>query len=235
MDKTVSRITDWPQQERPREKLIENGASAVSSAELIAILLGQGSVNNNAVDMAKMLLNEFKSLQGLANASIAELQKIPGIGPAKSVTLLAAFQLYRNLQKETAELTLEKFSDPKAVAEVYKPLLGHLKKESFYVILLDSAMKKISDFEITRGLLNASLVHPREVFNPAIKHSAKGLILIHNHPSGTLAPSDQDIRITNRLVESSVILGIPIYDHLIVTENGYYSFKENSLIPEAHI
>lgn len=233
VEKIISRITDWPESERPREKLIENGAESVSSAELIAILLGNGSVRNNAVDTAKLLLNEFKSLQGLANASITELQNIPGIGPAKSVTLLAAFQLYRNLQKEKAELTLNKFTDPKMVAEVYKPLLGHLKKESFYVILLDSSMKKITDFEITRGLLNASLVHPREVFNPAIKHNSKGIILIHNHPSGTLEPSDEDIRVTNRIVESSVIIGIPVYDHLIITESGYYSFKENGLIPDA--
>lgn len=233
--KTISRILDWPKSERPREKLIEKGAESVSSAELIAILLGHGSVNNNAVDMAKLLLNEFKSLQGLANASIVELQKIPGMGPVKSVTLLAAFQLYRNLQKEKAELLLNKFTDPKSVADIYTPVLGHLKKESFYVILLDSAMKRISDFEITRGLLNASLVHPREVFNPAIKHNAKGIILIHNHPSGTLEPSDEDLSITKRLVESSFILGIPVYDHLIITENGYFSFKENELIPEANI
>jgi len=228
--KISSRITDWPEDERPRERLIKNGPQAISTAELIAILLGQGSVQYNALDMAKHLIKKFHSLEGLASASLTELQQVAGIGPAKAVTLLAAFQLYRNLQKESAEKQILTFKDPVAVAEIYKPMLGHLKKESFYVILLDNAMKKIADFEITRGLLNASLVHPREVFNPAIKHSSKGIILIHNHPSGTLEPSAEDISITKKLVESGKILEIPVFDHLIISADGYYSFKENDLL-----
>ena len=228
--KISSRITDWPQDERPREKLINNGPESISSAELIAILLGQGSVQHNALDMARHLIKRFHSLEGLAGASLTELQEVAGIGPAKAVTLLAAFQLYRNLQKESAEKQVLTFKDPAAVAEIYKPVLGHLKKESFYVILLDNAMKRIADFEISRGLLNASLVHPREVFNPSIKHSSKGIILIHNHPSGVLEPSVEDISITKKLVESGKILEIPVFDHLIITGNGYYSFKEHQLI-----
>ena len=230
VNNNTNRITDWPLEERPREKLMRMGADAVSSAELIAILLGQGTVKINALDTAKKLLKEFKSLEGLAAASIIELQKIPGIGPAKAVTLSAAFQLYRNLQIESAGKAVITFTDPGAVANIYKPLLGHRKKESFYVILLDSAMKKIQDFEVTRGLLNASLVHPREVFNPAIRFSARGIIILHNHPSGVLEPSAEDKKITKRLVESGEILEIPVYDHLIITESGYFSFKENGLI-----
>lgn len=230
VNNNTNRITDWPLEERPREKLMRMGADAVSSAELIAILLGQGTVKINALDTAKKLLKEFKSLEGLAAASIIELQKIPGIGPAKAVTLSAAFQLYRNLQIESAAKAVITFTDPGAVANIYKPLLGHRKKESFYVILLDSAMKKIQDFEVTRGLLNASLVHPREVFNPAIRFSARGIIILHNHPSGVLEPSAEDKKITKRLVESGEILEIPVYDHLIITESGYFSFKENGLI-----
>ncbi|KAA3617674.1 MAG: JAB domain-containing protein [Calditrichaeota bacterium] len=229
-EKIPSRITDWPIDERPRERLMKNGANSVSSAELIAILLGQGSARHNAVDTAKHLLSEFKSLQGLANASLVELQKIPGIGPAKAVTLLAAFQLYRNMQQESAEKSITKFTDPAAVAEIYIPVIGHLKKESFYVILLDSAMKKIQDMEISRGILTESLVHPREVFNPAIRHNAKGLIVLHNHPSGVAKPSTDDRSMTTRLIESGKILSIPLYDHLIITEKGYYSFRENGLI-----
>ena len=229
-NKIPSRITDWPLDERPRERLMKNGANSVSSAELIAILLGQGSAKNNAVDTAKHLLKEFKSLQGLANASLVELQKIPGIGPAKAVTLLAAFQLYRNMQHETAEQSIEKFTDPAAVADIYIPIIGHLKKESFYVVLLDSAKKKIQDLEVTRGILNESLVHPREVFNPAIRFNAKGLIVLHNHPSGVLKPSPDDIKMTDRLLQSGKILDIPVYDHLIITEKGYYSFRENGLL-----
>lgn len=228
--KITSRITDWPLEERPREKLIKNGPEFISSSELIAILLGQGSIQTNAVELAKHLIKKFNSLEGLAGASLTELQEVSGIGPAKAVTLLAAFQLYRNLQKEIAEKQIVTFKDPAAVAEIYKPLLGHLKKESFYVILLNNAMKKIADFEITRGLLNAALVHPREVFNPAIKHSSKGIILVHNHPSGVLEPSEEDISMTKRLVESGRILEIPVFDHLIISESSYYSFKENGLL-----
>ena len=229
-NKIPSRITDWPLDERPRERLMKNGADSVSSAELIAILLGQGSVKNNAVDTAKHLLKKFKTLRGLAMASLVELQKVPGIGPAKSVTLLAAFQLYRNMQSETAEQSIVKFTDPAAVADIFIPVIGHLKKESFYVVLLDSGMKKIQDMEISRGILTESLVHPREVFNPAIRFNAKGLIVLHNHPSGILKPSPDDRAMTRRLVESGKILGIPIYDHLIITEKGYYSFRENGLV-----
>lgn len=226
----TSRIKDWPLDERPREKLMRKGPEAVSSAELIAILLGQGTAKHNAVATAHHLLKRFQSLEGLASASLTEMQQVPGIGPAKAVTLLAAFQLYRNLQSETAQKAVVKFNDPAAVAKIYMPIVGHLKKESFYVILLDSSLKKILDIEVTRGLLNASLVHAREVFNPAIKYNARGIIVLHNHPSGLLEPSPEDIKITKKLVESGEILDIPVYDHLIITESGYYSFKENGLI-----
>ena len=228
--KGTSRITDWPENERPREKLILNGPESVSNAELIAILLGMGTKENNAVETARKLIKKFSTLENLASASLKELQEISGIGPAKSVTLMAAFQLYRNLQSESASKKVIRFSDPQAVANIYIPILGHRKKESFYVILLDSAMQKVQDLEITRGILNASLVHPREVFSPAIRNSARGIIILHNHPSGVLEPSDEDIRITSRLAESGKILEIPVFDHLIITSKGYYSFKEHNLI-----
>ncbi len=225
-----SRITDWPKEERPREKLIRFGAEHISNAELIAILLGQGSQKRNVVELARELLNTFGDLEGLAAATQKEMEQIDGIGPAKALTLLAAFQLYRNLQIETAGKVPQVMTQPKMVADIYIPYLGDKKKESFFVILLDAAMHKIRDVEVSRGLLTASLVHPREVFNPAIKYSAKGVILLHNHPSGQLFPSDEDIKITKKLVESGRLLDIPVYDHLIIARKGYYSFKENNLI-----
>ncbi len=224
------RITDWPKEERPREKLIRYGAEHISNAELIAILLGHGSQKYNAVETAHELLKTFGDLEGLAAASQKEMQDINGIGPAKALTLLAAFQLYRNLQSETAAKIPQAMSQPKMVADIYIPYLGDKKKESFYVLLLDAAMHKIRDVEVSRGLLTASLVHPREVFNPAIKYSAKGIILLHNHPSGQLFPSEEDIKITRKLVESGQLLDIPVYDHLIIARKGYYSFKENNLL-----
>ncbi len=225
-----SRITDWPQDERPRERLEQLGAEAVSNAELVAILLGQGTARFNAVELAKMLLRRFGTLEALSGASLAEMQEIKGIGPAKAVTLLAAFQLYRNLQQEKAENEIVSFRNPAQVAKIYQPLLGNSKQERFFVVLLDTAMQRILDFEITRGTLDSSLVHPREVFNPAIRYQAKGLIVLHNHPSGQCKPSDADIKITKQLVESGKILGIDLYDHLIITADSFYSFKENGII-----
>lgn len=227
-----SRITDWPLDERPREKLIQQGPAAVSNAELLAILLGQGTDQYNAVELSKQLLRHFKSLEALSRANFREMQSIRGIGPAKAVKLIAAFQLYRNLKKQRAESDMIRFTNPRRIAEIYQPVLGHLEKESFYVILLDAAMRRILDFEITRGLMDVSLVHPREVFNPAIRHMAKGIIVMHNHPSGLLYPSDADLSITKRLVKSGHILEIPVFDHLIITADDYFSFKEHGLIPE---
>lgn len=225
-----SRITDWPVDERPREKLMQLGPQGVSNAELIAILLGHGTAKLNAVELAKKLLREFKSLETLSGASFEEIQRIQGIGPAKAVTLLAAFQLYRNLQKQKAENEIVSFRNPDQVAKIYQPILGSLQKESFFVILLNSAMKRILDFEVSRGTLDASLVHPRDVFNVAVRNLAKGLIVMHNHPSGEMKPSEEDIKTTERLVESGKILEIPVYDHLIISENSYFSFRENGLI-----
>ncbi len=225
-----SRITDWPLDERPREKLLRYGADTISNAELIAILLGYGTQEMNAVELAKILLRSFGSLEALSAASLAELKKIKGIGQAKAVSLMAAFQLYRNLQKEIAERRLIAFDKPNKVAKAYQPVLGHLKQESFYVILLNNKLERIQDFRVTTGTLDASLVHPREVFRPAIKFMAKGIIVLHNHPSGNLKPSQADIEITRRLRQSGKILDIPVYDHIIITFDGYFSFKENSLL-----
>ncbi len=229
-DQFKSRITDWPLEERPREKLLALGTDAVSNAELIAILLGQGTPKMNAVELAKLLLRSFGSLEALSNASLAELQQVKGIGQAKAVSLMAAFQLYRNLQKEKAEREIISFRDPASVARAYQPILGHLMQESFYVILLNTKLERIKDFRITTGTLDASLVHPREVFNPAVKYKAKGIIVLHNHPSGQLTPSAADREITKRLVQSGKILDIPVYDHIIITYDGYFSFKENGLL-----
>jgi len=225
-----SRITDWPVDERPRERLIAKGAESISNAELIAILLGQGSTTENAVDLARKLLRHFGSLPALSRTSLSELQQIKGIGPAKAVTLKAAFQLYRNLQKEQADQEIPSFRNPADVAKIYQPVIGHLEQETFWVILLDNQMKRIFDFEVTRGLIDSSLVHPREVFNQAVRHMAKGLIAMHNHPTGNLQPSENDLKITRRLVESGQVLDIPLYDHLIITRDGFYSFREHGQI-----
>jgi len=221
-----SRITDWPTDERPRDKLLLKGSESLSSAELIAILLATGTGKTTAVDIGKSLLNKFGSIEKMSQASLNELTEISGIGPAKAITLMAAFQLSRNMHKEVAEKEFTYFKQPSDVAKVFIPMLGHEKKVVFAIALLDSAGKYMWSEKITVGTLNASLVHAREIFKPAIKHSAASVILIHNHPSGQLVPSAEDLKITKQIVEAGKILEIAVHDHLIVTQDSYISLKE---------
>lgn len=225
-----SRITDWPVNERPREKLLTKGSDALSSAELIAILLGTGTGKTTAVDLGKSLINKFGSIEKMAQASLKELTEISGIGPAKAITLMAAFQLSRNMHKEVAEKEFNYFKQPSDVAKIFIPMLGHEKKEVFAIALLDTAGKYMGSEKITIGTLNASLVHAREVFKPAIKHSAASIILVHNHPSGQLTPSAEDLKITKQIVEAGKLLDITVHDHLIITQDSYISLKEEGYI-----
>lgn len=219
-------INSWPEGERPREKLTMIGAENLSSAELLALLLSSGTANLNAVDIGKALIKRFNTLEGLSQASLKELQDTEGIGPAKAITLQAAFQLSRNMQKEMAENKKVYCHNPADVARIFIPRLGHLKQEIFSVALLDSAGKFLRDREITRGTINASLIHPREVFRVAIKEAATSVILVHNHPSGQLKPSNEDLSITRQLVAAGETIGIPVQDHLIIAGNDYLSLKE---------
>ena len=219
-------ITRWPEGERPREKLTLIGAENLSSAELIALLLSSGTHNLNAVDIGKELIKKFDTLENLSQASLEELQEMEGIGPAKAITLQAAFQLSRNMQKEKAKNQIMYCKNPADVAKIFIPKLGHLKQEIFSIALLDSAGKFLRDREITRGIINASLIHPREVFRVAIKEAATSVILVHNHPSGQLNPSNDDLSITRQLVAAGETIGIPVKDHLIIAGNKYLSLKE---------
>jgi DNA repair protein RadC len=223
-------IDKWPRGERPREKLATAGPESLTSAELIAILLGTGTGNINAVDLSKQLLCSFGSLEALSAASIAELRGIHGIGMAKAIVLKAAFQISRNLEQELAHKELKFVREPADVAKIFIPKLGHLKQEVFAVALLDSGGKYLHSENITMGTLNASLVHPREVYKTAIKHSAASIILIHNHPSGQLVPSSEDLTVTHQLVHTGKILDIPVQDHLIIAGQRYVSLKEEGYI-----
>jgi len=219
-------ITRWPESDRPREKLAILGAENLSSAELIALLLSSGTQNLTAVDIGKELLKKFDTLENLSQASLEELREMEGIGPAKAITLHAAFQLSRNMQSEIAKNQTAYCKNPADVAKVFIPKLGHLKQEIFSIALLDTAGKFLRDREITRGIINASLIHPREVFRVAIKEAATSVILVHNHPSGQLDPSNEDLSITRQLVEAGETIGIPVQDHLIIAGNKYLSLKE---------
>ena len=223
-------ITEWPEKERPREKLISLGAENLASSELLAILISTGSGKLSAVDIGILLLQKFITLENLANASLSELTGVEGIGPAKAITLQAAFQLARNRQKEIAERKFVYFKQPKDVANIFIPKIGHLKQEVFAVALLDSAGKYMESKTITTGTLNTSLVHPREVFKVAIKQSASSIILIHNHPSGDLNPSQQDCEITGQLVDAGNLIEIRVHDHLIIAGDKYLSMKEKGFM-----
>jgi DNA repair protein RadC len=223
------RIKDWPTGERPREKLLARGAHTLSDAELLAILIRVGSRRSTALDLARSILTQERSLRGIARRTPQELMRLKGIGQAKAVELLTAFEIGRRVQGESADERLI-INAPEVVAGFMIPRLREKQHESFWVILLDSKNGMIHEEALTIGTLNASLVHPREVFKLAIDHVAAAVIVVHNHPSGNPEPSPEDIGVTRQLVDAGKIIGIPLHDHIIVAGDGYTSFAERNLM-----
>ena len=224
-------IPDWPEGERPREKLMHLGPDRLSDAELLAILLRTGNRQQTALDLAKALLAQHKNILELSELPYQQLATLKGLGPVKAVTLNAAFELGRRLAAFPSQEKL-KITGPEVVQQKFGPVLSHLKKEVFKILLLNSANILIRDVTISEGILDSALVHPREVFKPAILESAASIILIHNHPSGETNPSPEDHRITQRLVEVGRIVGIPVLDHIILGGERYFSFHEEGLIED---
>ncbi len=218
-------VKDLPKVERPREKLIKYGVETLSNTELLAILLRSGRKGENVIDLANRILKHFGA-QNLPHLSYNEIKEISGIGPAKACEIIACFELGKRLLKSKKVCLYMK---PEDVWEELKDI-RNLKKEHFIVFYLDVRNQEIKREIISIGSLNASLVHPREVFDPAIRNSAAQIIIAHNHPSDNPEPSDDDLVITKRLVEAGKILGIEIIDHIIVAKSRFYSFKENGLI-----
>jgi DNA repair protein RadC len=226
-----TKITDWPEDERPREKLMALGAEYLSNSELLAILFRTGVHRHTAVDLAKAILNRYGDLHNMAQMDFRQFSKLKGIGPAKAVTLAASFEIARRIAALPHQEKL-KITSPEIIFQKFGPRLGILKKEVFMVLLLNSANVLMRDYKISEGTLNASLVHPREVFHPAINELAASIIVMHNHPSGETTPSAEDRNITHRLVEAGKLMDIPVLDHIIIGQTGYYSFKEEGLIAE---
>ncbi|MBN2073570.1 MAG: DNA repair protein RadC [Actinobacteria bacterium] len=226
-------IKKWPEEERPREKLIKHGVEYLTNSELLAIMLRTGVSNNgnskSALDLAKVLLSRFTNLNELIGASATELIEVRGISWAKASQIIAAIELGRRVVSEKNGKKII-FRCSEEVANYYIPLLKDLKKEQFRVILLDVKNRVIKEVLISQGSLTSSVVHPREVIKPVIKESAASVIFIHNHPSGDPEPSIDDIEITQRLSKSFNIIGINILDHIIVGNEGYFSFKQKQLI-----
>ncbi len=222
-------VRDLPRQERPRERLQKFGSEALSAQELLALVIGRGIPGKSVMSIAQELLARFGNIKAISQATIEELSQIKGIGLAKAAQIKASFELGK---REELEPELKNFDikDPEAVVRAIRASIRDKAKEHFKLILLNPRNKIIGISTISIGTLNASLVHPREVFKDAIVHSAASVVLAHNHPSGDPEPSEDDIKMTKKLVESGEILGIEVLDHIIIGKNNFCSFKERGLI-----
>lgn len=226
-------IKEWPEDERPRERLMKLGADTLSEAQLLAIMLatGDASSGQSALDLAMYLVRTFDGLRALDAASIAELCQIKGIGPAKATTIKAALELGKRLFGEPVQRHL-KVTSPQDLVNYFQPRLQHLRKEVFKAVLLNTKHQMLKDVTVSEGSLSASLVHPREAFLPAIKESAAAVIFLHNHPSGDPTPSTEDKELTLRLVEVGQLIGISVLDHIVIGSGspGYISFRDAGLL-----
>ena len=217
------KIKDYAVEQRPRERLRENGSDALSEAELLSILLQSGSKNESAVELSNRLLGTF-GLGRLKNLSLQELTKVKGIGTAKASTILAAFELSKRVN--SGRICEKVVSCPSDIALHYLERMRGLEKEHLIGVFLDSKNKIIKDEIISIGTLNSSLIHPREVFKEAIRNSANAVILVHNHPSGDCSPSDEDRRVTAALKEAGKLVGIEVLDHIVVGREGWARCQE---------
>ena len=219
----------WPESDRPRERLYWNGPAALADAELLALQLGSGRRGKNAVDVAREMLAAYGSLADVAAREVNELAQVPGVGHAKAARLVAAFELTRRLRSRTpGARTL--LSTPAEVYAAFGPLMEDLRREVFRVALLDAQNGLLLDRVISEGTLSASLVHPREVFKPAILECAASVILLHNHPSGDPTPSREDVRLTRQLVECARLLDLRVHDHVVIGRGRFVSLAERGII-----
>ena len=223
-------IKEWALEDRPREKLLAKGISSLSSAELIAIIIGSGTRSDTAVELSRKLLNLVgNNLNELGKLDLAGLRKLPGIGPAKAMALLACFELGKR-RNAAARLPEIKISGSKDVFDLFQPFLGDLPYEEFWILLLNRANRVIDKIKISQGGISGTIIDPRIILKNAVDRLASTIILCHNHPSGNLKPSDADIRITTKMKESSQLMDINLIDHIIITEDSYFSFADEGLI-----
>lgn len=224
-------IKDLPVAERPRERLLLVGTGSLSLSELLSVILGQGAPRRPVNELSNYLLNVMGGLNGLGKSNVEELIAIYGIGLAKACRLVASLELARRFSGSSAahsNLNL----DTKAVYELLKPFLLHKQKEYFMVISLDARRNLIGVDSVTVGTINESIIHPREVFKAAINRRASAIFIAHNHPSGDVSPSNEDILATKRLVKTSHTIGIPILDHIIFSDIDYLSMKESMTVDD---
>ncbi|UII29774.1 DNA repair protein RadC [Fulvivirga ulvae] len=223
-------IKSWAEEDRPREKLLLKSKSALSDAELIGILIGSGTASMSAVDVAKSILNHANNdLNNLAKLSVKELMKFKGIGQAKAVSIVSAMELGRR-RKETQSVKKPKITCSEDAYEAIKPELMDMKHEEFWTLLLSRSNTIIKKQLISSGGVAGTVADPKIIFKSALEELACSIILVHNHPSGNLKPSRADISLTNKMKSAGELLEIPVLDHLIFTDNGYFSFADENML-----
>lgn len=228
IDRAIT-IKEYPKEERPMEKLSSRGVQALSDEELLAIIIGTGTREKNAIELAESLLRNMRERPWLLKATIEDLQAMPGIGLAKACRIVAGLQLGKRLTEQRNFQAIS-LNNPKTVANYFSAVYLTEDREMFCCVLLDTKNRPIANHIVSIGTLNTTLVHPREVFRPAIRASANAIILSHNHPSGDPEPSKEDILITKRLVEVGEIVGINVLDHVIVGDKNFVSLKQENLM-----
>jgi len=223
-------IRSWSEDDRPREKLLLKGKAALSDAELIAILIGSGSRNETAVDLSKRILADHQNnLNALGKLPVSKLMAFKGIGQAKAIAIVAAMELARRRRSHEA-VVLDKIASSQSVFDIMQPIIGELAHEEFWIIYLNNANKIIHKTQLSKGGITGTLVDIRLALRIAIENGAVGMILTHNHPSGTLQPSEADKQITRKLKLGAESLDIKILDHVIVTETAYFSFADDGIL-----
>ena len=228
-------LNDLPASDRPRERLQSSGPQALSNLELLALIMGRGIKGESVMVTSQKLLSYFGSLKNVLEASLEDLQQIRGLGPAKASQLIACFEIARRIANEdflaeTERLKRETVRSPDDAVKLIRSQITDFNKENFYVLSFDTRNRFIGLDKVSQGTLTSSLVHPRETFESAIKKHAAQIMIAHNHPSGGTDPSEEDIKITKRLSEAGKIMGIELLDHIILTKQSFFSFKEEGLI-----
>lgn len=224
------KIKDIPIMERPREKLIEYGSNNLSNDELLAIILKQGTKGKSAKEVGIELLNSVKDVSDLEHVTLKQLTNVTGIGKIQALTILATIELGKRIFKKKQNVKKIKITNAKEIYEYMKYLLDNKDQEYFYCIYVNTKKEVIERKLLFMGTINRSTVHPREIFKYAYLNSASGIICVHNHPTGDTTPSKDDIMLTKALVETGIMSGIPIIDHVITGEEDYYSFFEDDKI-----
>jgi DNA repair protein RadC len=223
-------IKHWSEDDKPREKLMLKGKGVLSDAELIAILIGSGSKNESAVQLSKRIVASVNhNLNALGKLSLKQLMEFKGIGEAKAITIQAALELGRRRRAEEA-VELTRITSSKVVFDIMHPIIGELNHEEFWILYLNNSNKVTYKGQLSKGGMTATIVDTRLVYKMAIEQNATGIILVHNHPSGALNPSDADIQMTKKIKKAGETLDIQVLDHLIITEKNYYSFLDEGIL-----